>query len=71
MKQLTKEDWLHIAREYGNKGPTALGDEFNVSKQRIQQIATRLRKEGIEVARWRGMNGHLATILAFVKENLK
>lgn len=45
---LTIEQVKQIALEYGReKGPARLAEEFNVSKQRVQQVAMRLRKEGV------------------------
>lgn len=45
---ITKEAIKEIAKCY-NRSKTAqeLGDEFGVSKQRVQQIAIRLRKNGV------------------------
>lgn len=45
---------VKIGKEYGRTmGATELAKEFGLSKQRIQQIATALRKKGIEIPRMR------------------
>lgn len=67
---LTQDDWLRIAKEYSSVGPQALATELGVSKQRIQQIATKLRKNGIPIATLRSNNSPTRTFIAFVKENL-
>ena len=55
-----------IAREYGSKkGPTELAEELGVSKQRIGQIATLLRKKGVKVPYMR------IKLYSFVIEELK
>ena len=68
---LTKEGWLKIGREYGQKGPTVLAKELGVSKQRIQQITTTLRKKGANIPyiRQYGLASEIAEILK--KEALK
>ena len=65
---LTKEDWLRIAQEYIVIGPTSLAKELGVSKQRVQQIATYLRKNGIEVERY---GSDRKEYIDFVKKNIK
>ena len=47
---LTKQQLKEIALTYGRtKGATELAKEMGVSKQRIQQIATRFRKLGVDI----------------------
>ena len=73
-KTRTKEDWLKIGREYEESGPLKLAAELGVSKQRIQQIVARLRKEGapIPVLRIKGVAKEVAEILiAESKSNKK
>lgn len=43
------ENYIKIGKEYGKKGPTALGRELGLSRQRVQQIASQLRKAGIKI----------------------
>jgi len=50
INMLTKEQIKQIAKEYGrDKGATELAKEFGVSKQRIVQIASKLRKLGVKI----------------------
>ena len=46
---MTKEQLLQIGREYGRKGATQLSEELGISRQRIQQLATKLRKAGAPI----------------------
>jgi biotin operon repressor len=47
---LTKEQIKQIAKEYGRKkGATELAKEMGVSKQRIFQIVSQLRKVGVKI----------------------
>mgnify|MGYP001400240821 CR=1 FL=1 len=49
-RRLTKEDIKKIAKEYGTtKGAEEISKEIGVSKQRVQQVATILRKNGVHV----------------------
>jgi biotin operon repressor len=68
---LTKEDWLMITKEYLTIGPAKLAIKLGVSKQRIQQIATVLRKNGIDIPKLRNDKGHIEKYISFVKDNLK
>ena len=43
---------IKIGREYGRtKGSTELAKEYGLSKQRVEQIATQLRKRGVDIPR--------------------
>jgi len=44
---------IRVAKEYSNLGPTELAKEYGVSKQRIFQIVTTLRKKGVSVPRYK------------------
>jgi len=44
---------IRVAKEYSNLGPTELAREYGVSKQRIFQIVTTLRKKGVSVPRYK------------------
>lgn len=46
---LTDDNIKQIALEYAIKGPKVLGMELGVSKQRIQQLAYKLRKFGLKI----------------------
>lgn len=65
---LTQEHWLQIAKKYGTVGPTELGKQLGVTKQRVEQVATYLRKNGVDVPK-RQLIAKTKVYLAFVKEN--
>ncbi len=71
--QLTKEDWLLIAQDYGRNGvgATELAKKIGVSKQRIFQVVDMLRAEfKIDIPYIRGSKGLKAQYAEFVKKNL-
>jgi len=48
--KVTKEMVKQIARKYGRtQGAADLAREFDVSRQRIQQIAKKLREQGVDI----------------------
>lgn len=69
---LNKENWLLIAKTYGRNdvGASELAEKLGVSKQRIQQVAVILRKEGVEIPHCRNKKGHVKEFISFVKEHL-
>ena len=72
MKQLLTNDHIkQIAREYARKkGATELGKELGVSKQRINQIVHKLRKNGVCIPRMKILESNFRTIVAELrKEN--
>ena len=50
---MTNEQIKKIGREYGTTGATKLAEELGVSKQRVEQIANKLRKLGVPIPKKR------------------
>lgn len=67
MIMLSYEQIKKIGREYGKIGPTALSKELGVSKQRIEQIAKKLRNRGVPIPKVRIRNEQLDIIAEELK----
>lgn len=65
---LTKENWLQVAKEYSTKGPTNLSKELGVSRQRIEQLASLMRQNGIAIPKI-PKKRQTKEFLSFVKSN--
>ena len=64
---LTNEQIKQIAREFNRtKGAKEFGEEFGVSRQRIWQVASNLRKQGVKIPKVRARK--YATILTELRE---
>lgn len=48
---------IEIAKTYAAVGPTALAKKLGVSKQRVQQLASSLRRDKIKIGRFRDKSG--------------
>jgi len=70
-EQLDETDWLFIAEHYGrDMGATEIAEKLEGTKQRVQQIAITLRKNGVDIPVMK-KKGQLAYKIAFVKQSLK
>ena len=67
-EKVDKEGWLYIAQNYGQMGAKDLGEKLGVSKQRVSQIARKLRTSGIDIPILRDTK--VKEIITYVKENL-
>ena len=46
---MTIEQIKKVALEYATKGPTILAQELGVSRQAVNEVANRLRKNGVNI----------------------
>jgi len=67
---LSEDSIKKIAREYGRgKGPRELGKELGISRQRVQQIASNLRKNyGVNIPRLRSRTWKYEEIISELRE---
>lgn len=71
MNKLTNEDWLKIAKEYSEKGPTILAHELKVSNQAIHLVVNELRKNGVDIPYRTLRKKEIKDRLDFVKNKIK
>jgi biotin operon repressor len=67
---ITSEQVKKIAREFSEKGSKKLSEELNISKQCVDQYATRLRKLGVNIPRIRRGSSDFKKIAEELKKEL-